>query len=39
VFASIERYQDAGVTLPVVGPFRGHDAAAGFEATLEALAA
>jgi F420-dependent oxidoreductase-like protein len=39
VLASIERYQEAGVTLPVVGPFRGHDAAAGFEATLEALAA
>jgi F420-dependent oxidoreductase-like protein len=39
VRGAIERYQEAGVTLPVVGPFRGHDAAAGFEATLEALAA
>ena len=37
--ATIERYQEAGVTLPVVGPFSGHEGAAGFDATLEALAA
>jgi F420-dependent oxidoreductase-like protein len=36
--ATIDRYRDAGATLPVVGPFGGHDGAAGFEATLEALA-
>jgi F420-dependent oxidoreductase-like protein len=39
LLATIERYQEAGVTLPVVGPFGGHEGAAGFEATLEALAA
>jgi F420-dependent oxidoreductase-like protein len=39
VRASIERFQEAGVTLPVVMPFAGHEGAAGFEATLEALAA
>jgi F420-dependent oxidoreductase-like protein len=33
---AIARYRDAGVTLPVVGPFGGHRGAAGFEATLEA---
>jgi alkanesulfonate monooxygenase SsuD/methylene tetrahydromethanopterin reductase-like flavin-dependent oxidoreductase (luciferase family) len=37
--ATIDRYRAAGTTLPVVGPFGGHDGAAGFEATLEALAA
>ena len=34
----IERYREAGVTLPGVGPFGGHDGAKGFEATLEAAA-
>jgi F420-dependent oxidoreductase-like protein len=34
----IERYREAGVTLPGAGPFGGHDGAAGFEATLEAAA-
>jgi F420-dependent oxidoreductase-like protein len=33
---AIQRYRDAGLTLPAVGPFSGHKAAAGFEATLEA---
>ena len=32
----VERYRDAGVTLPAVGPFGGHEGAKGFEATLEA---
>ena len=35
---AIQRYRDAGVTLPAVGPFGGHEGAAGFEATLEAAA-
>ena len=35
---TVERYRAAGATLPVIGPFGGHDGAAGFEATLEALA-
>jgi len=35
---AIKRFRDAGVTLPAVGPFSGHEAAAGFEATLEAAA-
>jgi F420-dependent oxidoreductase-like protein len=39
VRSTVERYRDAGTTLPVIGPFGGHDGAAGFEATLEALAA
>ncbi|HEY8813255.1 MAG TPA: LLM class flavin-dependent oxidoreductase [Candidatus Dormibacteraeota bacterium] len=39
VRATIERYREAGTTLPVLGPFAGHEGAAGFEATLEALAA
>jgi F420-dependent oxidoreductase-like protein len=39
IHSTIDRYRRAGTTLPVVGPFAGHDAAAGFEATLEALAA
>jgi F420-dependent oxidoreductase-like protein len=34
----IRRYREAGVTLPAVGPFGGHESAAGFEATLEAAA-
>ena len=34
----IERYRDAGVTLPGAGPFGGHDGAKGFESTLEAAA-
>jgi F420-dependent oxidoreductase-like protein len=32
----IQRYREAGVTLPCAGPFGGHKGAAGFEATLEA---
>jgi F420-dependent oxidoreductase-like protein len=39
VRATVKRYQEAGVTLPVVMPFAGHEGAAGFQATLEALAA
>jgi hypothetical protein len=39
VQAAIERYRDAGVTLPGAGPFGGHKGAKGFEATLEAVAA
>ena len=35
---TIQRYRDAGATLPAVGPFAGHPGAAGFEATLEAAA-
>jgi len=35
VRATIERYRDAGTTLPVIGPFGGHDGAAGFEALPE----
>jgi len=38
VRAAIHRFRDAGVTLPGVGPFSKHKAAAGFEATLEAAA-
>ena len=34
----IHRYREAGVTLPGVGPFAGHDGAKCFEATLEAAA-
>lgn len=34
----VRRYRDAGVTLPAVGPFAGHDGAAGFDKTLEAVA-
>jgi F420-dependent oxidoreductase-like protein len=34
----VRRYRKAGVTLPAVGPFGGHQGAAGFEATLEAVA-
>lgn len=33
---TVQRYRDAGVTLPGVGPFGGHKGAAGFEGTLEA---
>jgi len=36
---AIQRYRKAGVTLPGVGPFGGHEGARGFEATLEAIAA
>ena len=35
---AIDRYRDAGVTLPGVGPFGGHAGAKGFEKTLEAAA-
>ncbi|TMF32608.1 MAG: LLM class flavin-dependent oxidoreductase [Chloroflexi bacterium] len=38
VRAAVRRYQEAGVTLPGVGPFGGHQGARGFEATLEAVA-
>jgi F420-dependent oxidoreductase-like protein len=34
----IDRYRNAGVTLPGIGPFAGHDGAKGFEATMEAAA-
>ena len=33
---AIARFREAGVTLPGIGPFGGHEAARGFEATLEA---
>ena len=39
VRAAIDRYREAGVTLPGAGPFGGHKGAKGFEATLEAVAA
>lgn len=35
---ALARYRDAGVTLPGIGPFSGHQGAAGFEATMEAAA-
>jgi len=35
----LRRYRESGVTLPAIGPFAGHEGAAGFEATLEAAAA
>ena len=35
---AVVRYREAGVTLPAVGPFGGHEGAKGFEATLEAVA-
>ena len=38
VRAAVRRYQEAGVTLPGVGPFGGHQGSKGFEATLEAVA-
>ncbi len=38
VCEAIRRYREAGVTLPGAGPFGGHKGAAGFEATLEAVA-
>ncbi len=38
VRAAIRRYREAGVTVPGAGPFGGHKGAAGFEATLEAVA-
>jgi F420-dependent oxidoreductase-like protein len=34
----VRRYREAGVTLPGVGPFGGHEGAKGFVATLEAVA-
>ena len=36
--AIVQRYRDAGTTLPYVGPFGGHEGALGFEATLKAVA-
>jgi hypothetical protein len=33
---AIRRYRDAGVTLPLLGPFAQHEGAAGFEGTLQA---
>ena len=38
VQAAIRRYREAGVTLPGVSPFGGHEGAAGHVATLEAAA-
>jgi len=35
---AVRRYREAGVTLPAVGPFTGHKGAAGFDATLTAVA-
>jgi F420-dependent oxidoreductase-like protein len=35
---AIRRYREAGVTVPGAGPFGGHQGAAGFEATLAAVA-
>ena len=35
---AVRRYREAGVTLPGVGPFSGHQGAKGYEATLEAAA-
>jgi len=35
---AINRYREAGATLPAAGPFSGHEGAAGFEKTLEAAA-
>ena len=35
---AIQRYREAGVTLPGAGPFAGHKGARGFEPTLEAAA-
>lgn len=37
--ATTESYRQAGATLVLVGPFAGYEGAAGFEATLEAVAA
>lgn len=37
VSAAVRSYEEAGVTLPSVGPFGGHPGARGFEATLEAI--
>src|SRR5437868_7828939 len=34
----LSQYTQSGVTLPAIGPFAGHDGAAGFEMTLEAAA-
>jgi F420-dependent oxidoreductase-like protein len=38
VRAAVKRYRDAGVTLPGINPFGGHQGAAGHVATLEAAA-
>ena len=38
VRAAIQRFREAGLTLPAAGPFSGHKGAAGFEATLKAAA-
>ena len=35
---AVRRYREAGVTLPAIGPFGGHEGAKGFEAALEAAA-
>jgi alkanesulfonate monooxygenase SsuD/methylene tetrahydromethanopterin reductase-like flavin-dependent oxidoreductase (luciferase family) len=39
VRATVERYREAGVTLPIIGHYGGHEGAAKFEETLEVLAA
>ena len=39
VTEAVERYRSAGATLPVVGPIGNHEGSAGFEKTLEAVAA
>jgi F420-dependent oxidoreductase-like protein len=39
VRAAVDRYREAGVTLPIIGQYGGHEGAAKFEDTLEALAA
>lgn len=33
---AVQRYRDAGCTLPLIGPFAQHEGAAGFERTVEA---
>jgi F420-dependent oxidoreductase-like protein len=38
VRGAIQRYREAGLTLPAAGPFSGHKGAAGFEKTLQAAA-
>jgi F420-dependent oxidoreductase-like protein len=37
--SAIQNYRQAGCTLVLLGPFSGHEGAAGFEATLEAAVA
>ena len=39
VRGAIDRYREAGTTLPILGPVAGHAGAAGFEQTIEAAAA